>query len=90
MGRSPECALERDKLSAMEKPSARAAPDTVDAQRKRVAENCPLVETSNVWLLKMVWPPAEPSPAEAASRMQFRASALDLLTYHNKDVCATR
>jgi hypothetical protein len=57
VGRSPECAFERDKLSAMEKPGARAASDSIEGQRKRVAEKCPLVETANVWLLKMVRTP---------------------------------
>jgi hypothetical protein len=53
VGRSPQCAFQRDKLSAMEKPSARAAADSIEEQRKRVTEKCPLVETANVWLLKM-------------------------------------
>ena len=53
--RSPKRAIERDKLSFMEKPGSRDPPDTVAAQRKLVTEKCPLVEIANVWLLQMVY-----------------------------------
>ena len=53
--RSPECAVERDKLSAMEGPDSRDSRDAIAAQRKLVSEHCPAVPTSGVWLLQMVW-----------------------------------
>lgn len=58
--RSPECAIERDKLSAMERPDSLEAKDSVREQRKRVAAQCPAVKMDNMWLLQMVW--AKPSP----------------------------
>ena len=53
--RSPECAVERDKLSAMENPDSRDSRDSIAAQRKLVTEHCPTVPMSGVWLLQMVW-----------------------------------
>jgi hypothetical protein len=53
--RSPECAIERDKLAAMEKPDSREGRDTIAHQRKLVGEQCPLVPLADVWLLQMVW-----------------------------------
>lgn len=53
--RSPECAIERDKLIFMEQPGSREAPDSVASQRKLVAESCPTVPLANVWLLQIVW-----------------------------------
>ena len=53
--RSPECAFERDKLSMMEQPSSREARSSIEDQRKLVADQCPAVPTSNVWLLQIVW-----------------------------------
>lgn len=55
IARSPECALERDKLSMMEKPSSGEARSSIEEQRKLVAEHCPTVPTENVWLLQKVW-----------------------------------
>lgn len=55
VARSPECAIERDKLSAMQSASSRDPTDTIEAQRKLVTEQCPLVKTRDVWLLQMVW-----------------------------------
>jgi len=55
-GRSPECAFERDKLSAMQKPGSRDPPDIIRDQRRLVTDQCPEVPTSGVWLLQMVWP----------------------------------
>jgi hypothetical protein len=53
--RSPECAFERDKLAAMERPNSRDARDAIARQRKLVAEQCPPVSTADIWLLQMVW-----------------------------------
>ncbi|HXZ59043.1 MAG TPA: hypothetical protein VEG26_02600 [Steroidobacteraceae bacterium] len=53
--RSPECAVERDKLSAMEHPDSRESRDSIAAQRKLVADQCPAVPMAGVWLLQMVW-----------------------------------
>jgi hypothetical protein len=53
--RSPECAIERDKLKAMLAPNSREAQDSVEQQRKLVADQCPQVTTRGVWLLQMVW-----------------------------------
>jgi len=53
--RSPECAVERDTLTAMERPDSRDADDSIAAQRKLVADQCPTVRIADVWLLQMVW-----------------------------------
>jgi hypothetical protein len=53
--RSPECALERERLTLMEKPGSRDPADTVAAQRAYVAKECPAVPVSDVWLVQMVW-----------------------------------
>ena len=53
--RSPECAVERDKLSAMESPDSRDARDSIAAQRKVGTEHCPTVPVAGVRLLQMVW-----------------------------------
>jgi hypothetical protein len=53
--RSPECAFERDKLALMEKPDSRDPAADVAAQRAHVAQECPAVSLSDVWLLQMVW-----------------------------------
>lgn len=55
LARSPECAIERDKLAAMEKPGAREGRDSLASQGKLVGEQCPLVPLADVWLLQMVW-----------------------------------
>lgn len=55
VARSPECAIERDKLSAMQSANSREPRDSIEAQRKIVTEQCPLVKTRDVWLLQMVW-----------------------------------
>jgi hypothetical protein len=60
VARSPECAIERDKLSAMERPDSLEAQDSVREQRKRVAAQCPAVPMDRLWLLQMVW--AKPQP----------------------------
>jgi hypothetical protein len=56
--RSPECAFERDRLAAMEKPDSRDPADDLAAQHARVAKKCPAAPVSDVWLLQMVWPAA--------------------------------
>jgi hypothetical protein len=53
--RSPECAIERDKLKAMEDPDSLEADDSVEDQRELVAKQCPAIQLSDVWLLQMVW-----------------------------------
>jgi hypothetical protein len=55
VARSPECAIERDKLSAMQSANSREPRDSIEAQRRLVTEQCPLVKTRDVWLLQMVW-----------------------------------
>jgi hypothetical protein len=49
---SPDCAVARDELAAMQLPRAREAADTVEAKRKLVAAKCPVVDTTNLWLIK--------------------------------------
>jgi hypothetical protein len=53
--RSPECGFERDRLALMEKPDSRDPAADVATQRARVANECPAVPVSDVWLLQMVW-----------------------------------
>jgi len=53
--RSPECAIERDKLTAMEDPDSLEADDSVADQRDLVARQCPTIQLTDVWLLDMVW-----------------------------------
>jgi hypothetical protein len=53
--RSPECAIERDKLRAMEDPDSLEADDSIADQRELVAQQCPAVQLTDVWLLDMVW-----------------------------------
>lgn len=53
--RSPECAIERDKLSAMQSPDSLEADDNIADQRELVADQCPAVRTTDVWLLQMQW-----------------------------------
>jgi hypothetical protein len=55
VARSPECAIDRDTLSAMERPDSREASASIEAQRKLVTERCPLVKLRDVWLLQMLW-----------------------------------
>jgi hypothetical protein len=53
VARSPKCAMERDKLFAMEKLDSREPEDLIAVQRDFVVRNCPLVETSDVWLVQL-------------------------------------
>lgn len=55
LARSPECAVERDKLAAMEQPNSHDPPDSIRQQRALVAAQCPTVPMRDVWLLQMVW-----------------------------------
>jgi hypothetical protein len=49
---SPECAVARDELAAMEQRNSRQPSDTLDEKRRLVAARCPAVETSNRWLVQ--------------------------------------
>ena len=49
--RSPACMGDREILSMMEKPESRTPEDDIARQRKRVAERCPVVGLSDVWLI---------------------------------------
>jgi hypothetical protein len=53
--RSPECAVERDRLKLMLSPNSRDPSDAIRDQRQLVADQCPTVPMSGVWLLQMVW-----------------------------------
>jgi hypothetical protein len=48
---SPECAIERDKLTAMEQPSSREPKSAIEQQRRLVADNCPAVDVRGLWLI---------------------------------------
>jgi hypothetical protein len=49
---SPACAVARDELAAMEQPRSRVPADRVETQRSLVAAKCPMVDTTNRWLIK--------------------------------------
>jgi hypothetical protein len=49
---SPECAVERDKLSAMEQKNSHEPRDSLETERKLVATKCPTVDTSDRWLVQ--------------------------------------
>ncbi len=56
IARSPDCAIQRDTLSSMEKPNSHEPKDFIATQRKLVAEKCPAVTTADVWLVAtMKW-----------------------------------
>ena len=52
--RSPGCMGDRETLSTMEKPESRTPEDDIARHRKRVAERCPDVGLSDVWLVYWV------------------------------------
>jgi hypothetical protein len=52
--RSPGCVGDRDALSTMEKPESRTPEDDIARHRKQVAERCPDVGLSDVWLVHWV------------------------------------
>jgi hypothetical protein len=51
-GLSPLCAVARDTLTAMERPSAHETADRIATQRQLVTSKCPPVDPSNLWLLQ--------------------------------------
>jgi hypothetical protein len=54
--RSPGCLQDRDRLSMMEKKDARTPEDDLARTRKRVLEQCPDVDLSDVWLVEWIPP----------------------------------
>ena len=48
---SPECANERDKLTAMQQPSSREPESAIAQQRKFVADKCPAIDARGLWLV---------------------------------------
>lgn len=49
---SPECAVAREELTAMQSRSSREPADSVERQRRLVTTNCPVVEAKGRWLLQ--------------------------------------
>jgi hypothetical protein len=49
---SPECAVARDQLNAMESPNSREPADTLGQQRRLVAAKCPTMDARGLWLIK--------------------------------------
>jgi hypothetical protein len=49
---SPECAVARDELAAMEAPNSRAPADRLGRTRRLVAARCPTVNNRNLWLIQ--------------------------------------
>jgi hypothetical protein len=49
---SPECAVERDRLGAMEQKNSHEPRDTLETERKLVATKCPTLDTSGRWLVQ--------------------------------------
>jgi hypothetical protein len=49
---SPECAVARDQLTAMQSPSSREPADSIEQQRRLVTTNCPVVEAKGRWLVQ--------------------------------------
>jgi hypothetical protein len=49
---SPECAVARDELAAMELPNSRESSDARNEKRKLVAAKCPTLEATNRWLVQ--------------------------------------
>ena len=50
--RSPGCMQDRDRLSMMERKDARTPEDDLARTRKRVVEQCPDVDLSDIWLVE--------------------------------------
>jgi hypothetical protein len=59
--RSPECMQDRDRLSMMEKKTARTPEDDLARTRERVLAQCPAVDLSNVWLVEWIPPLVPPN-----------------------------
>ncbi len=49
---SPDCAVARDELAAMDLPSSREPAATRDEKRRLVAAKCPVVDTTDRWLVQ--------------------------------------
>lgn len=49
---SPECAVARDQLTAMQSRSSREPADSIEQQRRLVAASCPVVEAKGRWLVQ--------------------------------------
>ncbi len=49
---SPECAVARDQLSAMQSRSSRETAGSIEQQRRLVSTNCPVVEARGRWLVQ--------------------------------------
>jgi|HubBroStandDraft_1064217.scaffolds.fasta_scaffold285191_1 hypothetical protein len=49
---SPECAVERDRLSAMEQKNSHEPRDSLETERKLVATKCPTLDTTDRWLVQ--------------------------------------
>ena len=49
---SPECAVERDKLAAMEQKNSHEPRDSLESERKLVAIRCPTVDATDRWLVQ--------------------------------------
>jgi len=49
---SPECAVERDKLAALQLPSSREPRDSIERTRQLVADRCPAVDVKGRWLVQ--------------------------------------
>ena len=62
LARSPGCMQDRDRLSMMERKDARTPEDDLARTRKRVLEQCPDVDLSEVWLVEWIPIPALPNP----------------------------
>jgi hypothetical protein len=58
--RSPECMQDRDRLSMMERKSARTPEDDLARTRKRVLTQCPVVDLTDVWLIEWIPTPVLP------------------------------
>ena len=49
---SPECAVERDTLAAMELPNSHEPRDAIETKRKLVRDKCPTVDSAGRWLVQ--------------------------------------
>ena len=55
--RSPGCMQDRDRLLMMERKDAHTPEDDLTRTRKRVVEQCPDVDLSDIWLVEWIPPP---------------------------------
>jgi hypothetical protein len=49
---SPECAVARDQLTAMQSRNSREPAESIEQQRRLVSTNCPVVEAKGRWLVQ--------------------------------------